>query len=239
MAELFALFVADDSPEVLNLYQPFADKHHLGYVGDTRDPGIANQLRIEGQQPRWFLRVAAGSGLPFQQTASAVQFSHGIYVGHEVVLAGQGFAEFDLQVAARLTDANPIVLGKAVEQLHPRLQHAIPAIPLGIVNAAVPMDDPFPVEHRGGILPLEVGCYGLLKCPTKQHGCPGVFLFPAIEIAMLVAARTGQILADLGVAVSHEDTSDPRGSGSLSVKTESSSQRDAGAKPSKLRTAMP
>ncbi len=51
---------------------------------------------------------------------------------------------------------------------------------------------------------------------------------------MLVAARTGQVLADLGIAVGHEDTSDPRDL--RSVKTESSSHRAAGAKPSKLRT---
>ncbi len=43
------------------------------------------------------------------------------------------------------------------------------------------------------------------------------FLLPAIQVAMFVAAGAGQILADLGVAVGHEDTSDPRGS--RSVKT--------------------
>src|ERR1700722_13804947 len=160
MAELFPLLVADNSSEILNLDQPLADKYHLGYVGDTCEPGIADQLRVESQQPCRLLQVAAGGGLPFQQAASAVQFTDGVHVGYKVVLAGQGFAEFDLQVAARLTDANPIVLGKAVEQLHARLQHAIPAIALGIVNAAVPMDDPFPVEHSGGILPLKVGSHG-------------------------------------------------------------------------------
>ena len=47
---------------------------------------------------------------------------------------------------------------------------------------------------------------------------------------MLVAARAGQVLADLGVAVGHEATSEP----SRSVESESSSHRPAGAKPSKL-----
>ena len=51
MAELLALLVADDRSEVLDLDQPLADKHHLGDVGDTGDPGIADQLRIESQQP--------------------------------------------------------------------------------------------------------------------------------------------------------------------------------------------
>ena len=145
------------------------------------------------------------------------KLADGVHVGHEVVLPGQRLGELDLQVAPRLADANPIILGEPIEQLHARLQHAVPAIPLRIVKTAVPVGRPFPVKHRGGILPLEVGSHRLLEGPTEEHGCPSVFLFPAIEVAMLVAARAGQILADLRVAVSHEDTSDPRGS--LSVKT--------------------
>ena len=54
---------------------------------------------------------------------------------------------------------------------------------------------------------------------------------------MLVAPRAGQVLADLGIAVGHEAASDPRVS--WSVKTERSSHRAAGAKPSKLRTEIP
>jgi hypothetical protein len=30
-------------------------------------------------------------------------------------------------------------LREAIKQLHPRLQHAIPAIPLGIVETAIPV----------------------------------------------------------------------------------------------------
>src|SRR5882724_10345210 len=108
MPELFALFVADDRPEILNLDQPLADKYHLGHVGDAGDPGVADQLRIESQQPGWFFRVAAGSGLPLQQAASAVQVAYGIDIGHEIILPGQGLAELDLQVAMRLADANPV-----------------------------------------------------------------------------------------------------------------------------------
>ena len=110
---------------------------------------------------------------------------------NEVVLPGQGLGELDLQVASGLADANPVVLGKAIEQLHPRLQHAIPAIPFGVVETAVPTSCPLPEEHRGSILPLEVGSNGLFKCPAEQHCGPGVFLFPAIQVAMLVAAWTG------------------------------------------------
>src|ERR1700687_4492659 len=112
----------------------------------------------------------------------------------------------------RLSDANPIILGEAIEQLHAGLQHAVPAIPLGIVKTGFPVRGPLAVEHRGSILPLEVGSYGLFERPAKQHGRPGIFLFPAIEVPMLVAARAGQILTDLGIAVGHEETSAVLGS---------------------------
>src|SRR5438045_5165057 len=100
------------------------------------------------------------------------------------------------------------------------------------------MGCPFPIEHLGGILSLKVSSHGLLEGSAEQHGGPSVLLFPAIEVAMLVAARAGEILTNLGVAVGHDDTSDPDLSDprrSLSVVMESSFQRVAGAKPSKLR----
>src|SRR5438552_10210355 len=59
-------------------------------------------------------------------------------------------------------------------------------------------------------------------------------LLPAIEITMTVTARAAQILADLGVAVHHQATSDP-GASSVAVG-ESSFQRLRGANPSRLRT---
>jgi hypothetical protein len=117
------------------------------------------------------------------------------------------------------------------------LQHAIPAVAVGIMKISFSIRGPFPVEHGGGILPLEICAHGLFEGPAKHHCGPSVLLLPAVEVAMLVAARAGQVLADLGIAVGHEATSDPRGS--LSAKTDSSSHRPAGAKPSKLRTAMP
>ena len=54
---------------------------------------------------------------------------------------------------------------------------------------------------------------------------------------MLVAARAGQVLADLRIAVGHKDTSDPQES--VPPKAEKSSQRAASANPSKLRTEAP
>jgi len=103
-----------------------------------------------------------------------------------------------------------VVLGEAVEQLYAGLQHAIPAVAFRIVDLGFLLlaGHPFPVEHRRGILALEVGSHRLLEGSSEQHCRPGVLLLPAIEVAMLIAARARQILTDLGIAVGHDATSD-------------------------------
>src|SRR6266536_3614078 len=96
---------------------------------------------------------------------------------------------------------------------------------------------PFLKQGSRRVLAEEVGGQSTFEGTSEEHGCPGVFLLPAIQIAMTVAARAGQILADLGIAIGHEATSDSGGS-SLAVG-ESSFQRLRGANPSRLRTEMP
>jgi hypothetical protein len=56
----------------------------------------------------------------------------------------------------------------------------------------------------------------------SKWGETGTARFFTRTLAVAIAAGTGEVLADLGVAVDHEDTSDP--GLSLSEKTESSSQ---------------
>src|SRR2546428_10725752 len=65
-------------------------------------------------------------------------------------------------------------------------------------------------QGRRRVLVEKVGGQCAFKGAAEEHGCPRVFLLPAIQIAMTVAARTGQVLADLGIAVDHQATSDPR-----------------------------
>src|SRR5437868_14104354 len=96
---------------------------------------------------------------------------------------------------------------------------------------------PFLKQHGRRVLAEEIGGQSAFKGASEQHGGPGVFLFPAIDITMTVAARAGQILADLGIAVYHQATSDP-GESSAAV-SESSFQRLSGANPSRFRTEMP
>jgi len=47
-AKFLSLLVGDGGFEVLNFDQLLADEDDLSHVGDARDPGVADQLRIEG-----------------------------------------------------------------------------------------------------------------------------------------------------------------------------------------------
>ena len=77
----------------------------------------------------------------------------------------------------------------------------------------------------------------MFESTPKEHGGPGIFFLPAIEIAMAIATGTSQVVADLGVGIAHQATSEP-----LMVEdavVDSSSHCVAGAKPSRLSREMP
>src|SRR5438270_8301823 len=123
--------------EILNLNQSLADEDDLCDFGDAGHPGVANQLRVQSQQSIRFLCVAAGSGLPLDQGAGAVQLSDGVDVGYEVIFFGNWSHELDLQVAARLANADAVILAEPLQKLNPLLQHAVPGITLRVLQALV------------------------------------------------------------------------------------------------------
>src|SRR5713101_5400856 len=98
--------------KILNLNQSLADEDDLCDFGDAGDPGVANQLRIQSQQSIGLLWVTAGGGLPLDQGACPVQLSDRVDVGYEVILFGNGSHELDLQVAARLANADAVILAE-------------------------------------------------------------------------------------------------------------------------------
>src|SRR5438477_7881172 len=138
MTKLLTLFVADDSLKVLNLNQSFSNKHYLRHLGNTCNPGIANQLRIKRQQPFRFFWIAAGSGFPFEQATLPIEFADCINVGHELVLSANRQNKFDLQVASRLADADAIILTETFQQLNALLQHSIPTVILRVLQILLP-----------------------------------------------------------------------------------------------------
>ena len=113
MPEFLPLLVGDGGSQVLNLHQPFADEYDLGDFGNARHPRVANQLRIQCQQPLRLLRVSARRGLPLKQAARAVESADGIDIGNKVVASSNWPSEFDLQIPSRLLDLDAIVLAEA------------------------------------------------------------------------------------------------------------------------------
>src|SRR5437879_8184681 len=106
-----------------------------------------------------------------------------------------------------------------------------------VLDLLILTEFPFLKQGSRRVLAQKEGGQSPFKGATEEHGCPGVFFLPAIEIAMTVASRAGQVLADLGIAVHHQATSDS--GGSSAAIGESSFRRLSGAHPSRLRREMP
>src|ERR1039457_2114887 len=62
---------------------------------------------------------------------------------------------------------------------------------------------PLRKQYRSGIFPAKERTQGLFECAPEQHRRPCVLLLPAVEIAIPIPPRAGEVLADLCVAVSH------------------------------------
>ena len=85
MSKLLALFVGDRSAEILDFDEAFADENYLGNIGNARDPGVADKLRIQRQQSLRLFGVSGRRSFPFQQTTFAIKFPDGVDIGDEVV----------------------------------------------------------------------------------------------------------------------------------------------------------
>src|SRR2546427_2621920 len=155
--------------KILNLDQSLADEDHLCDFGDAGDPGVANQLRIQSQQSIRFLCVAAGSGLPLDQAACPVQLSDRVDVGYEVILFGDWSHELDLQVAARLANADAVVLAEPLEELDSLLQHAVPGITLRVLQASVLASRPLAEQDGRRVFAEEVGSQSPFERSAEEH----------------------------------------------------------------------
>ena len=66
LPEFVPLFVRDCGFKILDLDQTLSNEDDLGNFGDARQPGVADELRIEGEQSVGLFRIPTRSGLPFQ-----------------------------------------------------------------------------------------------------------------------------------------------------------------------------
>src|SRR5439155_544305 len=167
------------------------------------------------------------------ETEADIRTAAACVLGGTDATVGHGVGRLDLQVAAGLANADAILLAEAFEQLNALLEHAVPAVAMRVSELLILIDLPLRKQGSRRVLPEKVGGQSPFKGTPEEHGCPGVFFLPAIQIAMTVAARAGQVLADLGIAVHHQATSDS--GGSSAAIGESSFQRLSGANPSRLR----
>src|ERR1019366_6096932 len=209
--ELLPLLVGDGGPQVLDFYGALTDKDDLGNFIDPRHPGVADQLRVQGRNAVRLFRIAGRAGLPFQHTRCAVQFAHSIDEGDKAVARTQRAGESNLLMAVGLVNLDAPVLGEALQQLNALLEHVVPGVVARVGQPEVLAWRPLLEQYCCWVFVTEQSCHRLLEAAAEQHGGPGVFLLPAIEIAMAITARTGQVLGNLGVAVIHRDTRSFRG----------------------------
>ena len=126
--ELLPLLVGDGGPQVLDFYCALADEDDLRDVIDPADPGITNQLRIQGGYAVRFLGIAGRAGLPLQDARYAVQFSDRIDESDETIPRRQIACESNLLLGMRLENPDAPVLGEAFEQLSTVLKHVVPSV---------------------------------------------------------------------------------------------------------------
>ena len=62
--KLTALLFRDRCFQILDLGLLLSHEHNERNIGDTADPGVANKLRVRGQQTLRLFGITTGSGLP-------------------------------------------------------------------------------------------------------------------------------------------------------------------------------
>src|SRR4029077_12482724 len=127
-------------------------------------------------------------------------------IGYEVVLVAHGTCELDLQISSRLIDLHATVLAESGQKHDSLLKHAIPGVSVGVVQVFALAGRPLGEQHSAGIFSAKECAQGSFEGPTEKHRRSRVFLLPPIKISMPIAPRTGEVLADLGVAVCHQAT---------------------------------
>src|ERR1017187_1422667 len=147
-------------------------------------------------------------------------------------------------MAVRLVNLDAPILDEALEQLNALLKHVVPGVIARVRQLQVLTRRPLLIQNGRGILVTEESCHSLREAAAEEHGGPNIFFLPAIQIAMAITARAGQVLGNLGVAVIHHDALPfsvplPLPAGGTRTAVVSSSHWLAGAKPSKFTSEMP
>src|SRR5882762_10149077 len=83
------------------------------------------------------------------------------------------------------------------------VEDVIPGLSFAVFKRTIAVYIPFLEKDSSAILLSKVGAQSFLKAATEDHRCPCLFFPPSIQIAVAIAARAAQVLADLRVAIDH------------------------------------
>src|ERR1039458_1913478 len=120
------------------------------------------------------------------------------------------------------------------------MQHPVPGVVAGVGQTHVLAYAPLFEQHSRRVFTAKKGGDGLLEGLAEKHGGTSVLLLASVEVAVPVAARAAEVLANLGVGVGHRDASAVLERGALDTgAADSSAHWLAGAKPSRLTSEMP
>src|SRR5258708_36185859 len=87
--------------------------------------------------------------------------------------------------------------------MHPLVDQPIPGLSLFELKQSVAENAPLAVKCRAAVTTVKIGLQRLFKAAPEDHGCPSLFLTPAVQIAIPIAAWAAEILGNLGVAIGH------------------------------------
>src|ERR1700676_4322573 len=163
-----------------------------------------------------------------------IKFPDSVDIRNEVVAASNLPGEFDVQISSRLANLDTTVLAEPGQQDDSLPEHAIPGVSIGVLQALALERGPLGKQHSARIFSTKECSQRSFEGAAEQHRRPCVLLLPAIKIAMAIAPRAGEVMADLRVAVGHQATC-----GLSRLAGESSAQRSAGAKPSSRNRNAP
>src|SRR5579872_1631764 len=81
--------------------------------------------------------------------------------------------------------------------------HPVPGVVLRVFECRFSPDTPLLEQDRRAVLPTEVRRQSLLEAPAEEQGSLGFLFLPAVQIAIAIATRAAEVLADLRIAISH------------------------------------
>src|ERR1019366_2591514 len=155
LAKLPTLLIGNRSQQVLNLRNPLPHESHNGDVGDTADPGVADELQVKRRQSLGLLGVTSTGGLPFEQPQCTVQVANGIDVGHKLVAVCKWTNELLLHVSFGLANTDSVILGKPFQQPDSLAKQALPIIPVRVLQLNIAVCSPLLEQYCPGILVFE------------------------------------------------------------------------------------